>query len=44
MIGTEIKTIAKNSQHEYMSFQSQIKDACEKNNQIVHIFTIIVFP
>lgn len=44
VIGTEIKTIAKNSQHEYMSFQSQIKDACEKNNQIVHIFTIIVFP
>jgi hypothetical protein len=35
VLGTEKRSIAQNSQQDYMSFQTQIKDACEKNNQIV---------
>jgi hypothetical protein len=43
ILGTEKKVIAQNCQQEYMIFQTQIKDACEKNNQLVLVFAMIVF-
>ena len=38
VLGTEKKAMASNIQQEYMHFQSMIKDACEKNNQIVPLY------
>ncbi len=37
VLGTEKKVVASNTQHQFMHFQTMIKDACQKNNQIVHL-------
>ena len=44
VLGTQKRALQNNAQHEQMHFQTMIKDACEKNNQVVQNMLKLVFP
>lgn len=44
VLGTDKKSLASNAQHEQVNFQTMIKDACEKNNQVVSILLTLDVP